>query len=209
MMNIEKVVFGGGCFWCTEAVFRMIRGVVSVAPGYAGGDVENPTYEDVSSGTTGHAEVIQITYDPSKVSYKDLLTVFFATHNPTTLNQQGNDVGDQYRSVIFYSNPMQEEVARHFIAELSQEDAYAEKPIVTQIEELPAFYEAEEYHKNYYENNSSQPYCQIIIAPKVEQAKQQLLSDMKDQRSGRGLPGKIMDREIRGNAHVDSEFGKI
>jgi peptide-methionine (S)-S-oxide reductase len=168
---MQTAVFGGGCFWCAEAVFRMIRGVVDVSPGYAGGDVVDPTYEEVSSGTTGHAEVIQVEYDPSIISYADLLVVFFASHDPTTLNRQGNDVGTQYRSIIFYTSKEQEDTARKYVAELSQDPVYVDNPIVTKIEELTDFYEAEDYHKNYYATNTTAPYCQIVIAPKVEKVR--------------------------------------
>jgi peptide-methionine (S)-S-oxide reductase len=168
---VQTAVFGGGCFWCTEAVFRMIRGVVDVFPGYAGGDVVDPTYEEVSSGTTGHAEVIRVEYDPSIISYADLLVLFFASHDPTTLNRQGNDVGTQYRSIIFYTSKEQEDTARKYVAELSQDPVYVDKPIVTKIEELTDFYEAEDYHKNYYATNTTAPYCQIVIAPKVEKVR--------------------------------------
>ena len=169
-MNIEKsttAVFANGCFWCTEAVFSMLKGVYSVVPGYAGGDLKDPTYEQVSGGSTGHAEAIQITYDPSLVSYDDLLAVFFSTHDPTTLNRQGNDIGTQYRSAIFYSDDEQKTKAEALVKELNDSKAY-DKPVVTEVRPLEKFYEAENYHHDYYKNNSSAPYCQLVIAPKLE-----------------------------------------
>lgn len=168
---METVVFGGGCFWCTEAVFKMLRGVHSVAPGYAGGTTTNPTYESVSTGETGHAEVIRIEYDPAEISFDDLLTVFFATHDSTTPNRQGNDIGPQYRSIILYTSEEQKVAAEKFIAELnasSEQDA----PVITQVVPLAAFYEAEDYHKNYYARNMNASYCQVIISPKLEKVQQ-------------------------------------
>jgi peptide-methionine (S)-S-oxide reductase len=164
-MNNEIAIFGGGCFWCTEAVFASLKGVKSVMPGYAGGDTKNPTYEQVCSGTTGHAEVTRIEFDPTKISFKDLLTVFFATHDPTTLNAQGNDVGTQYRSTILFTTEQQKKEAETFIQELNEG---ATKKIVTKVEPLKEFYEAEEYHQNYFAKNPNQPYCQLIISPKLE-----------------------------------------
>ncbi|OGY57795.1 MAG: peptide-methionine (S)-S-oxide reductase [Candidatus Colwellbacteria bacterium RIFCSPHIGHO2_12_FULL_43_12] len=163
-MKIEKIVFAGGCFWCTEAVFRELQGVVSVMPGYAGGNTKDPTYEEVCSGTTGHAEVIEIGYDSSVISLHDLLTVFFATHNPTTLNRQGNDVGTQYRSAIFYNTEKQREEAELFIKDLDMEG----EKVVTELKPLGDFYPAEDYHREYYRKNSDAPYCQIIINPKLK-----------------------------------------
>ena len=165
--TLETAIFGGGCFWCTEATFQMLKGVHKVTSGYAGGTTKNPTYEQVSSGTTGHAEVIKIDFDPTVISFSDLLTVFFNTHDPTTMNRQGADVGTQYRSVVFYSSPEQREVAESTIAELNTSKAY-DAPVVTEVVPLTEFYEAEEYHKDYYKNNSSQAYCQLVIAPKLE-----------------------------------------
>lgn len=164
-------VFGGGCFWCTEAVFTMLRGVIAVAPGYAGGTVDNPTYEQVCSGRTGHAEVIRIEFDPTQIRYEDLLTVFFASHDPTTLNRQGNDVGTQYRSAVFYADEAQRAAAADFIAKLEKE-APGGDPIVTTLEPLKAFYPAEDYHKNYYARNKGEPYCQVVINPKLKKVKQ-------------------------------------
>jgi len=163
-MKIEKIVFAGGCFWCTEAVFRELQGVVSVMPGYAGGNTKDPTYEEVCSGTTGHAEVIEIGYNSSVISLHDLLTVFFATHNPTTLNRQGNDVGTQYRSAIFYNTEKQREEAELFIKDLDMEG----EKVVTELKPLGDFYPAEDYHREYYRKNSDAPYCQIIINPKLK-----------------------------------------
>jgi peptide-methionine (S)-S-oxide reductase len=162
----EIAVFGGGCFWCTEAVFGELRGVHSVVSGYAGGTVKNPTYEQVCDGQTGHAEVIRIEFDPEKITFRDLLTVFFATHDPTTLNRQGNDVGTQYRSVILYANEDQKREAEAFIKELDADQAFS-RPIVTTLEPLTTFYPAESYHQKYYANNPYQPYCQYMIPPKL------------------------------------------
>ncbi len=162
----EVAIFGGGCFWCTEAVFQMLKGVTSVAPGYAGGTKPNPTYSEVCTGTTGHAEVIRVEYDPSQVSYRTLMTVFFGSHDATQLNRQGNDVGTQYRSAIFPTTPEQAEEAKAFIKEL-QDSSTEGDPIVTTVEEHAPFYPAEEYHNNYYNQNKSQGYCQVIIAPKL------------------------------------------
>ena len=176
-MDTETVVFGNGCFWCTEAVFQMIKGVVSVSPGYSGGRVANPTYEQVSSGATGHAEVIKIVYNPDVVSFEEILQIFFTTHDPTSLNRQGNDVGTQYRSVIFYANERQKEKAEHYIKVLSK--AYT-KPIVTTVEPLQAFYPAEDYHKKYYEFHKDAPYCQLVIAPKVEKVEEKFKNLLKN-----------------------------
>lgn len=165
--NLEKATLGGGCFWCTEAVYLELKGVVDVKPGYSGGDVKNPTYKEVCTGTTGHAEVVQITFDADVVSFSDILEVFFMTHDPTTLNRQGNDVGPQYRSVIFYHNENQKEVAEKVIKLFEEEKVY-DKPIVTKVEPFKEFYVAEDYHQNYYNQNKSQGYCQFIITPKLE-----------------------------------------
>lgn len=163
----EKATFGMGCFWCTEAIFQQLKGVKKVESGYSGGTVSNPTYEDVSSGQTGHAEVIQVTYDPAVISYKDLLEVFWKMHDATTLNRQGADVGTQYRSVIFYSNANQKSLAEKYKNELNGQNAFG-KPAVTQIAPLKNFYKAEDYHQNYYKLNGSQPYCRIVIKPKMD-----------------------------------------
>ncbi|HVM76850.1 MAG TPA: peptide-methionine (S)-S-oxide reductase MsrA [Candidatus Paceibacterota bacterium] len=176
----EIAIFGGGCFWCTEAVFSELRGVISVMPGYAGGTVKNPSYEQVCTGSTGHAEVIRIEFDPAQISFHDLLTVFFATHDPTTLNRQGNDVGTQYRSAVFYTNAAQKTEALKFIKELAASDPGG-KPIVTEVTPLSpdAFYPAEDYHRNYFKNNRSAPYCQVIIEPKVEKLQEKFAELLK------------------------------
>lgn len=170
MLNSQKyakATLGGGCFWCLEAVFDQVQGVVSVESGYSGGTVRNPTYREVCSGYTGHAEVVQVTFDPTVISYRDLLDIFFDIHDPTTLNRQGADVGTQYRSVIFYHDAEQQAIAEDAIAELAAAKRWP-NPIVTQVEPLQAFYVAEDYHQNYYENNKRQPYCRMVIAPKVK-----------------------------------------
>jgi methionine-S-sulfoxide reductase len=174
----ETAVFGGGCFWCTEAVFKMLRGVISVDPGYAGGKTENPTYMQVSEGDTGHAEVIQIAYDPSQITYKDLLTVFFSSHDPTTLNRQGADVGTQYRSIILGATPEQVEEAKAFVKELNESNEMG-APIVTEVVPLEKFYEAEQYHKDYYANNLENRYCQIVINPKLEKVQKKFAELLK------------------------------
>jgi peptide-methionine (S)-S-oxide reductase len=173
--NLQIAVFAGGCFWCTEAVFQKLRGVKSVLPGYSGGAIDNPTYEQVSSGQSGHAEAIQFEFDPELISYQDLLNVFFATHDPTTLNRQGNDVGTQYRSTIFYATEEQNHQAQEMIAKLTEEKVFTD-PIVTTLEPLTKFFEAEDYHKNYYQRNENQPYCQIIINPKLKKLKEKFAS---------------------------------
>lgn len=167
MENLQKATFGSGCFWCTEAIFERLNGVVEVESGYSGGKVVNPTYEEVCTGRTGHAEVTQITYDSSIISYDELLEVFWKTHDPTTLNRQGNDVGTQYRSVIFYHNEEQKRLAEKYKEELDKSGAW-EKPIVTEISPYTNFYSAEGYHQDYYANNPNQGYCSFVIAPKVE-----------------------------------------
>jgi len=166
MSHQEVAVFGGGCFWCTEAVFDELRGVESVVSGYAGGQNTNPTYEQVCMGNTGHAEVIKIEFDPAEISFRDLMTVFFATHDPTTLNRQGNDVGTQYRSVIFYGDEKQKEEAAAYIKELDDTKTF-KNSIVTTLEPLTAFHPAEGYHQKFYANNPFQPYCQYMIPPKI------------------------------------------
>jgi len=166
-MNLGKATFGGGCFWCTEAIYERVEGVHSVVSGYAGGTVKNPTYKQVCDGTTGHAEVTQITYDPKVVSYDELLEIFFKTHDPTTLNRQGADVGTQYRSVIFYHNDEQKNKAEYYKKELSKSGAW-DNPVVTEISPVTNFYHAEDYHQDYYANNPNQGYCAFVIGPKVE-----------------------------------------
>ena len=163
----EIATFGGGCFWCTEAIFLELDGVIKVESGYSGGHVDNPTYKEVCTGNTGHAEVIQITFDPAKVSFEEVLLVHFTTHDPTTLNRQGNDVGTQYRSVVFYHNETQKAAAEKGKAEVAPE-LWAGKPITTQIEPFEKFYKAEDYHQNYLEENPNQPYCVYVVNPKVE-----------------------------------------
>lgn len=162
---METAIFAGGCFWCTEAIFQNLKGVLSVLPGYSGGHIENPTYEQVSNGDTGHAECTKIEFDPNVIKFSDLLNVFLATHDPTTKNRQGNDVGEQYRSVIFYTTPGQKVDAEKFILEAQKE---FDTPIVTEIEPLEKFYVAENYHQDYYKNNPGNPYCQVVIDPKVQ-----------------------------------------
>ncbi len=173
---VEIATLGGGCFWCIEAVYQEMKGVLKVESGYAGGRVPNPTYREVCTGTTGHAEVVQITYDPSVTSYADILEVFFTVHDPTTLNRQGNDVGTQYRSVIFYHNDEQKR-----IAEAAKKAAASlwPKPIVTEIAPLDRFYKAEDYHQNYYRDNPSQPYCIYVVGPKVEKFRQKFRDRLK------------------------------
>ena len=173
MANKDEVaVFGGGCFWCTEAVFSELKGVVSVAPGYAGGHKENPTYAQVCGGQTGHAEVSRVQFDPSLISYRDLLAVFFATHDPTTLNRQGADVGTHYRSTILYANEDQKNHAEAFVTELEQSRSYG-TPIVTELVPLEKFYPAEAEHHQYYFDNSANMYCQFVIRPKVEKVRKE------------------------------------
>jgi len=167
MANSEKATFGAGCFWCVEAVFQRLEGVHSVVSGYMGGQTKNPTYQDVCSGKTGHAEVSQIDFDPGTISYVDLLKVFFETHDPTQLNRQGNDIGTQYRSAIFYHNDEQRRVAEEFKKQLEASKTWS-APIVTQIVPAGDFYPAEDYHQNYFNDNPNQPYCSFLIRPKLE-----------------------------------------
>jgi len=165
-VTTETATLGGGCFWCLEAVYRELRGVTKVVSGYSGGHVPNPSYREVCSGTTGHAEVVQVEFDPATIAYRDLLEVFFTIHDPTTLNRQGNDVGPQYRSVIFYHSPQQRQTAEALIAQLEAERVWP-NPIVTELQPFERFYPAEDYHQRYYELNSGQPYCQLVVAPKL------------------------------------------
>lgn len=174
----EVAVFGGGCFWCTEAVFGQLKGVVSVMPGYAGGIVANPTYEQVCGGKTGHAEVTRVEYDPARISFNDLLVVFFATHDPTSLNRQGADVGTEYRSVIFYTTDDQRREAQALIDQLNNSNPEG-KRIVTEVLPQNAFYQAEGYHQDYYRKNSLAPYCQIVINPKLRKLHQQFSALLK------------------------------
>ncbi len=167
MPNSETAVLGGGCFWCLEAVFDRLQGVTSVESGYMGGRVNKPTYQQVCNGDTGHVEVVRVTFNPAEITYRDLLEIFFEIHDPTTLNRQGNDVGEQYRSVIFYTSPEQKAQAAQAIAELNQSRAWP-NPVVTTVEPAKEFFVAEDYHQEYYANNSSQPYCMFVISPKVK-----------------------------------------
>jgi peptide-methionine (S)-S-oxide reductase len=175
----ETITLGGGCFWCTEAVFEELRGVEKVESGYSGGTVPNPTYEEVSSGETGHAEVSQITFNPKVISLKDILGVFFTVHNPTTLNRQGNDAGTQYRSVIFYRNAEQKAAAQQAIKDIAAARIWGGQ-IVTEVTPFKAFYKAEDYHQEYFRLHGSQPYCQVIIAPKVAKFRDHFRSLLKD-----------------------------
>lgn len=177
-MAIETATLGGGCFWCLEAVFDELNGVTDVVSGYAGGARPNPTYEQVCGGATGHAEVIQVKFDTDVISYEDILRVFFAIHDPTTLNRQGADVGTQYRSVIFTHSPEQKAAAEQVIKELTAENLWP-NPVVTQVQEAPTFYAAEDYHQQYYERNPQQGYCSVVIAPKVSKFRKQYLDMLK------------------------------
>ncbi len=176
--SLEVATLAGGCFWCTEAVFDQLKGVVKVESGYSGGTVPDPSYEDVCTGTTGHAETIQATFDPSIVSYADLLRIFFTTHDPTTLNRQGADVGEQYRSAVFYHNSEQEQVAKQVIAEFEKSKAW-KRPIVTEVVPFTEFYKAEDYHQDYYARNSRQPYCRAVIEPKVAKLREHYRDKLK------------------------------
>jgi peptide-methionine (S)-S-oxide reductase len=176
--NKAIATFAGGCFWCTEAVFLEVKGVEKVVSGYIGGKTANPTYKDISSGTTGHAEAIQITYNPSEIAYEDLLEIFFGTHDPTTLNRQGADVGTQYRSEIFYHSIAQKESAEKYIQLLEKEKLY-DRAIVTKVSSATQFYLAEDYHQNYYNLNSSQGYCRMVIAPKLEKLRKYYKTKLK------------------------------
>lgn len=176
--NFDVATFGNGCFWCTEAIFQQLKGVEKVISGYAGGNVKNPTYREVTNGTTGHAEVLQITYDPDVISYRELLDVFFYTHDPTTLNRQGADVGTQYRSAIFYHNENQKVEAEKIILQLEKEKVFSDK-IVTEITPFDVFYLAEDYHQNYYNNNKNQPYCRAVINPKLDKFVKKYQSKIK------------------------------
>lgn len=177
-MKTEIATFAGGCFWCTEAVFEQIKGVISVTSGYTGGTLKNPTYAEITTGRTNHAEAIQIEYNPAEVAFNDLLYIFFMTHDPTTLNRQGADVGTQYRSEIFYHSNLQKEIAQQMIALLEKEKVY-KNPIVTKISAASVFYQAEEYHQNYYFNNKFQPYCQVVINPKLEKLRKLFKEKLK------------------------------
>jgi peptide-methionine (S)-S-oxide reductase len=177
---METATFAGGCFWCTEAIFKRLKGVGSVLPGYSGGEVEKPTYDEVCAGDTGHAEAIQIEFDSKVISYKLLLEIFFYTHDPTTPNQQGNDIGPQYRSAVFYHSEEQKIETEKFIEELTSKKVY-DRPIVTQIEPFKNFYEAEDYHKNYFDRNKEAPYCDITISPKIHKLLNKYESSVKEE----------------------------
>ena len=176
---MKKAIVAGGCFWCTEAVFKSLKGVIDAVPGYIGGTKVNPTYEEVCTGETGHAETIEITYNEHEISYTELLEIFFATHNPTTLNRQGEDVGTQYRSEIFYVDEGQKQAALEYIGILNDEKVF-DQPIVTQVSPASTFYVAEDYHKNYFERKGTEnPYCQMVVKPKVEKFKKNYASKLK------------------------------
>jgi len=176
--NLEVATLAAGCFWCTEAAFSIIKGVERIEPGYTGGSVSNPSYEQVSTGTTGHAEAAQIFFDPKVISYKEILEIYFTVHDPTSLNRQGADVGTQYRSAIFYHNPEQKATAEALIDELNKEQIW-DKPIVTAVEPLKVFYNAETYHKDYYKKHPKEPYCQAVIAPKIAKLQHRFLDKIK------------------------------
>lgn len=177
---IERATLAGGCFWCTEAIFKRLKGVISVMPGYAGGSIENPTYEEVCSGNTGHAEAIQIEFDPTQIPFEKILDIYWHTHNPTTLNQQGNDVGTQYRSSIFYHDEKQKKIAEKSKAELENDGTYKD-PIVTEIVPFTNFYVAENYHKDYYDRNKEKSYCNFVIDPKIHKLLKEYGNDVKDE----------------------------
>lgn len=175
----ETAVFGGGCFWCTETVFLHLNGVKSVMPGYSGGRLANPTYEQVSEGNTGHVEAVKIEYDPAVISYDDLLSVFFNTHDPTTIDGQGSDIGTQYNSVVFYLSEDQKNKATSLISELNRSHAY-DKPVITQVRPLETFYEAEDYHRDFYATHRDSPYCEIVIAPKLKKLQERFTKLLKN-----------------------------
>ena len=174
----DTAVFGGGCFWCVEAIYAGVKGVLSVTSGYSGGSIENPSYKQVCTGNTGHAEVCQIVYDPTVISFNKLLEIFWSVHDPTTLNRQGNDVGTQYRSVIFYTTIRQRELALIYKAKLNKENTFG-KPVVTEIISLKYFYKAEDYHQDYFDNNKDAPYCSYVVAPKVEKFRKVFPDNLK------------------------------
>lgn len=176
---METAVFAGGCFWCLEAVFQRVKGVSKVTSGYAGGQLKNPTYEQVGGGRSGHAEVVKLEYNSDEISFQTLLEIFFTIHDPTTLNRQGNDVGTQYRSAIFYTSNMQKQQALQYIQKLTDEGEYVD-PIVTQVVPLEAFYSAEEYHQDYYNQNQQQPYCQLVISPKIKKFEHKFAKLLKE-----------------------------
>ena len=178
--KLEKATFGNGCFWCSEAVFQRLNGVIGIRSGYEGGAIPNPTYAEVCTGTTGHAEVIEVTFDPTKITYDELLNVFWKTHDPTTLNRQGADVGTQYRSVIFYHNEAQKAIATQYKNELNKTNAFG-KPVVTAINKAETFYVAEKYHQDYFNNNKDQPYCRLVILPKLDKLEKVFKDKLKKQ----------------------------
>jgi peptide-methionine (S)-S-oxide reductase len=178
MATTQTAILGGGCFWCVEAAIKQLQGVESVRSGYMGGRLANPTYQQVCSGTSGHVEVAEVTFDPSVISYNDLLHVFFTLHDPTTLNRQGNDIGEQYRSVIFYRDQEQKKTAEDVIAELARDEVF-DNPIVTAVEPASPFYVAEDYHQDYFANNSMQPYCMFVVSPKVKRIREKFGSRLK------------------------------
>ncbi len=179
MAGQSKAIFGGGCFWCTEAVFERLKGVSGVESGYAGGNMPKPSYELVSGGDSGHAEVIQVEFDPAVISYQDLLNVFFASHDPTTLNQQGADKGTQYRSVVYYLDDAQRDMAEKYVAKLAADKVF-DKPIVTEVKPAQEFYPAEKYHQDFYNNNQNYPYCQIVINPKLAKLREKFAHLLKE-----------------------------
>ena len=179
--TMETTTLGGGCFWCVEAIYQDVIGVHKVVSGYAGGTVENPTYEEVCSGTTGHAEVVQIVFDPTVISFEEILFIFWRTHDPTTLNRQGNDVGTQYRSVIFYHDEQQKSIAEQSMAETEASDLWPD-PIVTEVAPLPIFYEGEAYHQNYFVENPYQPYCIFVINPKVQKFRKSFRNKLRGEK---------------------------
>ena len=175
-MTTEMATLGGGCFWCLEAVYQQLKGVQAVESGYTGGQVENPSYEQVCEGTTGHAEVVRVSFDPAVVSYREILEIFFTIHDPTTLNRQGNDVGTQYRSVIYFHTPEQQETARHVIAEMAN---VWDAPLVTELSPVETYYKAEDYHQNYFRQNPLQGYCAFVVAPKVAKFRKMFADRLK------------------------------
>ena len=187
MTGVERATLAGGCFWCIEAVFELVEGVSLVKSGYVGGAVPHPTYEQVCTGTTGHAEVVQVEFDPEVISYGELLEIFFGVHDPTTLNRQGNDAGTQYRSAIFYEDGAQRDIALEVIKELDRDGPWG-SPIVTTVEALATFYPAEAYHDEYFQRNGEQPYCRVVVAPKVGQFRQRFAHRMK---SGSAEAGSV------------------
>ena len=175
---LQHATLGGGCFWCIESAFKQVRGIVDVESGYAGGHVDNPSYEAVCSGTTGHAEVVRLSFDPQQISYREVLEILFALHDPTQLNRQGNDIGPQYRSVIFYHNASQQAEANTIIAEMEADNTWP-APVVTAVEPVNSYYPAEQYHRDYYENNPQQPYCAMVVGPKLAKFKQTFANRLK------------------------------